>query len=292
MVEGLIQEEKNLQNDKEKFQQHLDSMILQACRHGGTSTLKAVHYHLSSGGGRTRALMAYGTCVALGISHKDSLHCAGAVESLHNASLIHDDLQDKDAFRRDLPSLWSVFDKNTAVSVGDLMISASYDLLTDLSTPHLPLVLKTLHQRLSQTVRGQQQDLALTPKDSLSLDEYLEIATNKSAPLFSLALEIAFLYKNMPDMAKYSSEAAYHFALAYQLFDDYCDRVQDLESGEKNAYNLLESIVQKEAREALYQLITENLEESEKLSSKLPLKTPKVLLDCINKLKKQVAKVF
>ena len=86
----------------------------------------AARYHFSAGGARVRAQLGLDAASALNLSAQASMACAVAPELLHNASLIHDDLQDGDAMRRDTPAVWSRYGKGTAISAGDLLISAAY----------------------------------------------------------------------------------------------------------------------------------------------------------------------
>lgn len=283
----------SLNIDKISLQQKVDQIIINHCELGGVLAQEAVCYHLSSGGGRTRAKMAFGIARSIGIEVEDCLKLAACAESLHNASLIHDDLQDTDAYRRSMPSLWSKFDKNTAVSVGDLMISAAYGILAELNTSQIGTLIHLVHRRLSETVNGQQHDLRITSKN-IQLEEYILIATNKSAPLFSLSLELGYCYCALDSQVTVVSEAGYSFATAYQLFDDYCDREEDLISNEKNAFNIIRAKEQSasKSKQYLYNLITQYLDNSRQKCQAFSLQSSQVLLECINRLQCQIDQVF
>ena len=72
------------------------SVIPQATTATTATAADVGRYHLKSGGQRMRARLALHASVALGLSQADAVSIAAAVELLHNASLIHDDLQDRD----------------------------------------------------------------------------------------------------------------------------------------------------------------------------------------------------
>ncbi|MBV5277060.1 polyprenyl synthetase family protein, partial [bacterium] len=72
---------------------------------GEPATLRAARYHLEAGGQRVRARLALHACEALGVVGDQSVRLAACVELLHNASLVHDDLQDKEKLRRGLPTV-------------------------------------------------------------------------------------------------------------------------------------------------------------------------------------------
>jgi geranylgeranyl pyrophosphate synthase len=61
---------------------------------GEPATLRAARYHLEAGGQRVRARLALHACEALGVAGDQAVRLAACVELLHNASLVHDDLQD------------------------------------------------------------------------------------------------------------------------------------------------------------------------------------------------------
>jgi geranylgeranyl pyrophosphate synthase len=61
----------------------------------------AIHYHLSSGGNKIRAKLTLESCLRLGVHQNDAVVMAAAIECLHNASLVHDDLIDGDEYRRE-----------------------------------------------------------------------------------------------------------------------------------------------------------------------------------------------
>ena len=83
-------------------------------------------YQLNSGGKRFRAILALLSSKIFGLDKKISLEIAMCCELIHNASLIHDDLQDRDLLRRGLPTIWNRFGDHTAVNLGDFFISASF----------------------------------------------------------------------------------------------------------------------------------------------------------------------
>lgn len=71
--------------------------------------MSAAIYHLKSGGQRLRAKLALHTSVCVGLSEEDGFSLAATAELLHNASLIHDDLQDRDRSRRGRGTVWVVY---------------------------------------------------------------------------------------------------------------------------------------------------------------------------------------
>jgi len=93
---------------------------------GVSATLRAARYHLEAGGQRVRARLALHACEALGVVGDQAVRLAACVELLHNASLVHDDLQDKEKLRRGLPTVCAAFGPDVALCTGDLLLSAAY----------------------------------------------------------------------------------------------------------------------------------------------------------------------
>ena len=80
-------------------------------------------YQLKSGGKRFRAILALLSSKLFGLEKNVSFNIAMCCEFIHNASLIHDDLQDRDILRRGLPTIWNRFGDHTAINLGDFFIS-------------------------------------------------------------------------------------------------------------------------------------------------------------------------
>ena len=78
--------------------------------------------HLASGGSRTRAILALAAGHSQSLDKSARLSIAASVELLHQASLIHDDVQDEDSTRRGKAAVWAVAGKSSAICLGDDLI--------------------------------------------------------------------------------------------------------------------------------------------------------------------------
>ena len=96
--------------------------------------------HLSTGGKRLRARLAMETGVRLGAEGKEMVPWAAACELLHNATLVHDDLQDGDRVRRGHPTMWVKHGAAQAINAGDLMLMPSCAVI---NAPQLPAPVRT-----------------------------------------------------------------------------------------------------------------------------------------------------
>jgi geranylgeranyl pyrophosphate synthase len=171
--------------------------------------------------------LALAAGLALGLSKADAVCIASCAELLHNASLVHDDIQDRDVVRRGQVAVWSKYGSNLAICTGDFLLSAAYGVLCTISQPHLlPAMLTLLHQRTATAIDGQCADLATLGGQSEGLTAYLQIAIAKSGALLSLPLELALLVAGRSDAASMARQACENLAVSYQIVDD----LQDLDA--------------------------------------------------------------
>lgn len=185
--------------------------------------------HLQPGGQRIRARLAWQAAQAVHLDEATGMALACCCEWLHNASLIHDDLQDGDSTRRDQPALWAEFGIGSAICAGDALISAAYGVLDEIETP--PARLKTLvgwvDAAVQQTIVGQLADLTARRVGIDALEQYESIAVDKSGPLLGLPLALAVLAADGSDagqtLALNAATAMTHLGVAYQLLDDLRD---------------------------------------------------------------------
>jgi len=130
-----------------------------------STVVDAAVFHLERVGHQVRARIALGACQALGVDLQHALTLAAASELLHNASLVHDDLQDQDTERRGQPAVWVKYDANTAICTGDLLLSCSYGVLAQYPNQSLVgALLRRMHARTAQAVLGQNADLSYQDK--------------------------------------------------------------------------------------------------------------------------------
>ena len=190
---------------------------------------QAASYHLNTGGQRIRARLALHACLALGLSVGDAVSIAATSELTHNASLVHDDLQDRDVTRHDLATVWSAYGDGIAICAGDLLLSAAYCALAGVSRPHLlPTLTPMLHRCISDASTGQCADLTLQKTRTFTVLEYENLATMKSGSLLALPIELALVCGGEMQALSLARGAAKSFAIGYQIFDDLKDVQKDL----------------------------------------------------------------
>ena len=244
--------------------------------------------HLGSGGQRVRARLGLFAAHRLKLSPDTAVAIASCCELIHNASLLHDDIQDQDHQRRGAPAAWVAHSPALAMCGGVLLLSAAYRALADADTS-VESLLRHVHARTADLIHGQAQDLSMIVQHS-SLAGYMTMAAGKSGSLLALPLELAMLCAgHRSDMVK-AQAAGEAFAVAYQMADDLNDFLADGQLGHANAIHLLlsQGHAQHGALNKIKHTIRNKLAESRALAERLPQGSGQLLIHLADELAKSI----
>jgi len=221
----------------------IESALVSACAPLGdvsNGCLEAIRTHLAAGGGRVRARICLDAGLALDLSEEDAVRIAVVCELLHNASLVQDDLLDRSAERRGAACIWLTHGDSVAVCAGDLMLSAAYGLLAELSDQRLIApAIRLVHRRASEVILGQAEEGIPKSEQESTFVYYDRLAIGKSASLLSLALELPLLLSGNEALQPIAHSAMCDFAMAYQIADDLADLDQDMQECSLNLVRML-----------------------------------------------------
>lgn len=182
--------------------------------------------HLVVGGKKLRARLALAALEALGGRRKDGVAWAAAVEMLHNATLVHDDLQDGDRVRRGRPTVWARHGAAQAINCGDLMLMLPFRALDLLPMdPEVRWQLAgSLAEQAELTVRGQAEELDLLPSGRLDWEAYVAAVEGKTAGLIALPVEGAALLSGRSPREAFALACAFRpVGVLFQMQDDLVD---------------------------------------------------------------------
>ncbi|HEY7906636.1 MAG TPA: polyprenyl synthetase family protein [Wenzhouxiangella sp.] len=237
--------------------QRANRTLIESLDHGlssGTQLHAALHHHFSAGGGRVRMALALDSGRRLGLSEKNRLRLALATELIHNASLIHDDLQDQDPTRRGKPAVWVTYGTDVAILAGDYLLASAFGQLGH-CTQEVPALIQHFQKRTSDLIFGQALDLASgDAKESFSLQRYRQIVSAKSGALLSMPLELTLLASGQDMYLPAAQNAGEAFAVAYQISDDLTDIQAD---ARHDCLNVVHALLQLGQETALHVAITE-----------------------------------
>ena len=186
--------------------------------------------HLETGGKRLRARLALSATSALSGDIDSALYWAAAVELLHNATLIHDDIQDGDRVRRGKPTTWVNHGKAQAINAGDLMLMLPFLALSHMnSSDNIRWKLsKKLAEQAAKTVRGQVEELDIVKDQKLTKERYLRAVQGKTGGFFSLPIEGAALIAGVDEQeATQIGNCFLDLGVMFQLQDDVLDLYGD-----------------------------------------------------------------
>jgi len=146
---------------------------------------------------------------------------AVAVELVHNFSLLHDDIMDRDTERRHRPTAWTVYGIGAAILAGDAMLALAQDILLEDAAPQGVWAARALSAAVQRLIAGQGADLAFERRDDVSLPECLTMAGDKTAALMACACSIGSIHVGAsPQLAMGLAAFGAHAGLAFQLTDD------------------------------------------------------------------------
>jgi geranylgeranyl diphosphate synthase type I len=193
------------------------------------TVLEMISYHLGwqvsleTSGKRIRPLMTLLCCQAAGGDWKTALPAASAIEWTHNFSLIHDDIQDRSELRRGRPTVWKKWGRAQAINTGDAIF-----VLSRLTTQRLaaaPQKILTVQKVLDETsmalTAGQHLDISFEDAKDVTIEDYLQMISGKTAALLSASCRIGALLATDLDgrIEAYASFGA-NLGMAFQIIDD------------------------------------------------------------------------
>lgn len=183
-----------------------------------------VRYILSLGGKRLRPVLTLMTCDFFSQEVSKALPAALAVELFHNFSLIHDDIMDEAPLRRGKETVHNKWDINTGILSGDAMLILAYQFFEK----YKPETFRKLAMLFSKTAlevcEGQQLDMNFETQEEVTLENYLQMITLKTAVLLAASLKMGAIVANAAE-ADQSNIYAFgkNLGIAFQLQDDYLD---------------------------------------------------------------------
>ncbi len=193
---------------------------------------EATSYHLAIEGSAWRVRLELAASVALGVSRTDAINLGAACELIHQASLVHDDVQDQTPMRHNQPTCAQRFGAATAICVGDHLLASAFGLLAEIGSAKL---IRCFSARLGSMISGQTEEFHPALWRTISPAHYGNIIDAKAGVLAALPTEGALLLADQPTVITNSAiQAARLLGTAYQINDDIDDLQQDLERGTLN----------------------------------------------------------
>ncbi len=190
--------------------------------------------HLIAGGGkRMRPMLTLASAKLLGYPGTRH-HClAAAVEFIHTATLLHDDVVDSSDLRRGRRTANIIWGNPASVLVGDFLFSRSFELMVEDGSLK---VLKILSNASAVIAEGEVNQLTAIRRIDLGEERYLQIIGAKTAALFAAACRIAAVVAERSEAEETALDVyGRNLGIAFQLVDDALDYVSDSSTMGKDA---------------------------------------------------------
>jgi geranylgeranyl diphosphate synthase type I len=176
----------------------------------------------AAGGKRLRPLLCMEVAAACGASPVDALPGAVAVELVHNFSLVHDDIQDRDLLRHGRPTAWQLIGEAQAINLGNFLYTRGLRQLAESRAPGAQLALAMLFEAVERMVAGQWLDLAFESRSDVTEAEYLDMVAGKTGALLGAAAGIgAALAGASREQVERLRQWGERLGIAFQVHDDY-----------------------------------------------------------------------
>ncbi len=189
-------------------------------KHKNSSFYESLIYALR-GGKRLRPIILFLTAETLGIPKEDYYPAAFAIELIHTVSLIHDDMLDREIYRRGSKAYYLVYGEEQAILVADYTLSLVLELTSRYKNKNVALILADTVKAMSE---GQLLEVKLRNENEIKWEEYFKIIQNKTASLFEASSRIgATLATENEFYIETASFFGRYLGLAYQIYDDLRD---------------------------------------------------------------------
>lgn len=214
--------------------------VIQKNLHSHVATVTQIAEHIvMSGGKRLRPILCLLAAQACGYRGPRVLSLATAIEYIHTATLLHDDVIDNAQLRRGRPSCNAIWDNKMSVLVGDFLYCQASSLIAkdgDLQ------VLRSITDATTTTTEGEVLEITKSRDLRLGEAEYFKIVEFKTGMLMACSTQVgAIIAKASPAAEKALEDYGMHLGIAFQLADDVLDYVSvEAEFGKEKGVDLKE----------------------------------------------------
>jgi len=199
----------------------VNAMIISRTWSEVTMIPEVANHLISSGGKRLRPMLTLATAALAGYQGEGHVKLAAAVEFMHTATLLHDDVVDESDMRRGKPAARMVWGNEASVLVGDFLLGQAFKMMVEVGSLRALDILSTAAAVIAE---GEVMQLAAAKNTSTTEDEYLAVIRGKTAELFAAACEVGPVIAERPK-AEQAAARAYgmNLGIAFQLVDDALD---------------------------------------------------------------------
>jgi octaprenyl-diphosphate synthase len=182
---------------------------------------EVANHLISSGGKRLRPLLTLAMASLTGYAGDHHIKLAAAVEFMHTATLLHDDVVDESEMRRGRPAARKVWGNEASVLVGDFLLGQAFKMMVEVGSLR---ALEILSSAAAVIAEGEVMQLGAAKNTATTEDEYLAVIRAKTAELFAAACEVGPVLTQRPKAEAAACRSfGMNLGIAFQLVDDALD---------------------------------------------------------------------
>ena len=201
--------------------ERVNSAILARTGSEVTMIPEVANHLISSGGKRLRPMLTLAMAQLSGFTGDGHIKLAAAVEFMHTATLLHDDVVDQSDMRRGKQAARMLWGNEASVLVGDFLLGQAFKMMVEVGSLQ---ALDILSSAAAVIAEGEVMQLGAAKNTATNEDEYLAVIRAKTAELFAAACEVGpvLAQKNKSEIAACRSYGM-NLGIAFQLIDDALD---------------------------------------------------------------------
>ena len=206
----------------------MEALMRQTLSHADPFVDEIVQYSLQIGGKRLRPALVFLTGKVVGDITDQHVQTAAALEFIHTATLVHDDILDGATIRRHLPTFNVRWNPQIGVLAGDLLLTKALELVMQTDEMY---GIRVLAEACKLTCEGELRQIGAAGRFDMSAEEYLQIIAGKTAPLLACSAQLGAFYaltghvSAPPPVIERFRCFGQKLGLAFQIIDDVLDLV-------------------------------------------------------------------
>jgi octaprenyl-diphosphate synthase len=201
--------------------QRVNTEILARTGSEVTMIPEVANHLISSGGKRLRPMLTLAMASLTGYEGDGHIKLAAAVEFMHTATLLHDDVVDESDLRRGRPAARKLWGNEASVLVGDFLLGQAFKMMVEVGSMR---ALEILSHAAAVIAEGEVMQLGAAKNTATTEDEYLAVIRAKTAELFAAACEVGPVLTQRPKAEAAACRSfGMNLGIAFQLVDDALD---------------------------------------------------------------------
>ena len=201
--------------------ERVNATILSRTGSDVTMIPEVANHLINSGGKRLRPMLTLAMAVLAGYPGDGHVKLAAAVEFMHTATLLHDDVVDESDMRRGKLAARMLWGNEASVLVGDFLLGQAFKMMVEVGSLR---ALEIMSSAAAVIAEGEVMQLAAAKNTATTEDEYLTVIRSKTAELFAAACEVGPVVGNRPKAEQAACRSfGMNLGIAFQLVDDALD---------------------------------------------------------------------